>query len=116
MSRFVDALMKLTVYMLRPVEINVNEERQRLIQERAAAKRCILDDCQLPVRSRGLCSEHYEKFKQTARNPPNNLERDEFIELAIAEGKVLPAGEQRRLRPTTNPFANVGSEVPDHVA
>ncbi|TWU18026.1 hypothetical protein [Allorhodopirellula heiligendammensis] len=102
--------MRLTVYIPQFVEIDVDAERQRVIQERVAAGRCIDPDCKRPIRVRGLCNYHYQQFKTAKTKPPNGLDSDTFEAEAISEGMVLGRGDQHRLRGTVvNRFASIGA-------
>ncbi|MEO9592245.1 hypothetical protein [Rhodopirellula bahusiensis] len=103
------------VYLPAPVEIEMDQDRQDEIVKRIAEDRCIRG-CERPVHCRGLCKECDSQFRSVRQSKKTEKERAAFERSAIEAGMVLAPNEQRRLRPTTNPFANVGSEVPDHVA
>lgn len=103
------------IYLPAPIEIEMEPARQNEINQLIAKGMCIRG-CDRPVHCRGLCKECDSQFRSVRQSKKNVAERAEFEKDAIEAGMVLAPNEQRRMRPSSNPFRNIGTEAPGHVA
>lgn len=106
-----------TIYLLKPVEIEMDEAQQKLLEERVAENRCIRG-CDRPLFSRGLCKPCNSQFSSVLQSKKTEAEREAFEKAAIEAGMVLAPNVQRSMRPSSNPFKNlpVPAEGTNHVA
>lgn len=104
-----------TIYLLKPVEIEMDEVQQKLIEERVAADRCIRG-CDRPPVCRGLCKPCDSQFRSVRQAQKTEAEREAFERSAMEAGMVLAPHVQRSMRPSSNPFKNLPTTEANHVA
>lgn len=75
----------------------------RKIREKFATGKCILDGCDRPHSSRGLCDSHRQLFYQALRAQGDEAAKIEFEQEQIRQGHILASGEQMAWT-STNPF------------
>lgn len=89
-------------YLMRSLAIR--RKNVEKLQERVRSGLCIIDGCTCPVKSRGLCDKHRQKFYLEMRKHGSDEERCQFEENCVRQGLILPAGEQESWT-KANPFA-----------
>ena len=93
-------------YLMR--SLAMNRKKVAGLRERVEAGKCIIEGCDLPLRSRGLCQKHKQQYYQELRKLPGDTERLQFKEDCVRDGLILPSGEQAKWT-TKNPFAKAAS-------
>ncbi|EMI20504.1 hypothetical protein RMSM_02536 [Rhodopirellula maiorica SM1] len=78
---------------------------EQTIKSRVLKGRCILDGCDSPLGSRGLCDHHRQKWYRTLKEEATEDKRNAFEENSIKLGLILRSGEQDEwIREQSNPF------------
>jgi len=73
------------------------------VRARVLAGECLVDGCADEPTRRGLCTNHYHRFRATLLSKGSAKARAEFEAETIRAGLVLPVGQVRELR-NPNPF------------
>ncbi|GAA5510012.1 hypothetical protein [Novipirellula caenicola] len=90
-------------YLMRALAMD--RENEQTIKSRVLKGRCILDGCENPLGSRGLCDHHRQKWYRTLKEESTEDRRLEFEERSVKLGLILRSGEQDEwIREQSNPF------------
>jgi len=72
-----------------------------VVRERVLAGQCLIEGCPNEPTRRGLCTNHYQQFRNTLASKGDKAVA--FEEELIRKGLILPVGEVREIR-QPNPF------------
>lgn len=86
----------------------MKRSRIRELKARVQEGKCILEDCQNAIGSRGLCDHHRQKWYRTLRKQDTPEAKLAFEEKSIQMGLILRSGEQEEWT-TDNPFSKAVS-------
>lgn len=78
--------------------------QSKRLEERVREGKCILEGCDRPIESRGLCAYHRQVWYRRLWSRPSDKDRAEFERRSVELGLILAPGEQQELQ-RDDPFA-----------